>query len=113
VLPLILLVAATTLIVLLLTELTSNTATAATFVPVLAGVAVAAGIEPLTLLIPAALAATCSFMLPVGTPPNAIVYASGHVTIGQMARTGMVLNLIGVVTVTIWVVLFGHVVVGS
>jgi solute carrier family 13 (sodium-dependent dicarboxylate transporter), member 2/3/5 len=111
-LPLVLLIAATALTVLLLTELTSNTATAATFVPVLAGVAVAAGLEPMTLLIPAALAATCSFMLPVGTPPNAIVYASGHVTIGQMARTGMVLNLIGVVVVTAGVMLLGHMVTG-
>ncbi|WP_083441937.1 SLC13 family permease [Nitriliruptor alkaliphilus] len=112
-LPLVLLVAATALIVLLLTELTSNTATAATFVPVLAGVAVAAGVDPLSLLVPAALAATCSFMLPVGTPPNAIVYASGHVTIGQMARTGMVLNLVGVGVVTAGVMLLGHVVTGS
>jgi solute carrier family 13 (sodium-dependent dicarboxylate transporter), member 2/3/5 len=112
-LPLVLLVAATALIVLLLTELTSNTATAATFVPVLAGVAVAAGIEPMSLLIPAALAATCSFMLPVGTPPNAIVFASGHVTIGQMARTGMVLNLVGVGIVTAGVMALGHIVTGG
>lgn len=69
-LPLVLTVAVVAAVVLGLTELTSNTATAATFVPVLAGVAVAAGLDPLTLLVPAALAATCAFMLPVGTPPE-------------------------------------------
>jgi solute carrier family 13 (sodium-dependent dicarboxylate transporter), member 2/3/5 len=107
VLPTVLLVAAICLVVLLLTELTSNTATAATFLPVLGGVAVGIGLDPLLLLVPAALAATCSFMLPVGTPPNAIVFASGSVTIGQMARAGLVLNLIGVVLITVFIVLLG------
>ncbi|WP_205326207.1 DASS family sodium-coupled anion symporter [Glycomyces sp. YM15] len=100
VLPTVLLVAAVSLIVLLLTELTSNTATAATFLPVLGGVALGIGVEPMLLLIPAAFAATCSFMFPVGTPPNAIVFGSGHVTIGQMVRAGIWLNLIGVVLIT-------------
>lgn len=100
VLPAVLLIVAVAATVLLLTELTSNTATAATFVPVLGGIAVGTGIEPLVLLVPAALAATCSFMLPVGTPPNAIAFGSGHVTIGQMARAGLWLNLAGVVLIT-------------
>jgi solute carrier family 13 (sodium-dependent dicarboxylate transporter), member 2/3/5 len=99
-LPTVLLVGAVCLIVLLLTELTSNTATAATFLPVLGGVAIGLGVDPLLLLVPAAMAATCSFMLPVGTPPNAIVFASGEVTIGQMVRGGIWLNLIGVVLIT-------------
>ncbi|MCH7231175.1 SLC13 family permease [Glycomyces sp. L485] len=111
-LPTILLVAAICLIVLMLTELTSNTATAATFLPVLGGVAVGIGVDPLLLLIPAAFAATCSFMMPVGTPPNAIVFGSGQVTIGQMVRAGVWLNLIGIVLITAAVYLLGGPVLG-
>ncbi|GAB4007831.1 DASS family sodium-coupled anion symporter [Glycomyces albus] len=99
-LPTVLLVAAVCLIVLLLTELTSNTATAATFLPVLGGVAIGIGVDPMLMLVPAAFAATCSFMFPVGTPPNAIVFGSGQVTIGQMVRAGVWLNLVGVVLIT-------------
>ncbi|MDA2810965.1 SLC13 family permease [Nocardiopsis sp. RSe5-2] len=106
-LPVILLVAAVCLIVLLLTELTSNTATATTFLPVLAAVAVGIGIDPMLLMVPAALAATCSFMLPVGTPPNAIVFGSGYVTMPQMIRAGLWLNLIGVVLITAMSMLLG------
>ena len=107
VLPIVALIAAVTLIVLFLTEITSNTATAATFIPILGGVAVGIGVDPMTLLIPAALAATCAFMLPVGTPPNAIVFATGAVRIGEMARGGLVLNLVGVVLITVFTVLLG------
>ena len=99
-LPILLLVAAVCVIVLFLTEVTSNTATAATFIPVLGGVALGIGADPMTLLIPAAFAATCAFMLPVGTPPNAIVFGTGAVTIAQMARGGFVLNVVGVVLIT-------------
>lgn len=87
--------------ILLLTEMTSNTATAATFLPVASGVAAGTGVEPLMIAAPVALAATCAFMLPVGTPPNAIAYGSGYVTIGQMVKGGVWLNLIGVVVVTV------------
>ncbi len=100
VLPTVVMVAAVCLLVLLLTELTSNTATAATFLPVLGGVAVGMDIDPLLVLVPAAFAATCSFMLPVGTPPNAIVFGSGYVTMGQMVRGGAWLNVVGVVLIT-------------
>jgi len=79
--------------ILLLTELTSNTATAATFLPIAAALALSLGQDPLLFLIPTALAANCSYMMPVGTPPNAIVFASGHLTLPQMARAGMLLNL--------------------
>lgn len=79
--------------ILMLTELTSNTATAATFLPIAAALALSLGQDPLLFLIPTALAANCSYMLPVGTPPNAIVFASGHLTLPQMARAGMLLNL--------------------
>jgi solute carrier family 13 (sodium-dependent dicarboxylate transporter), member 2/3/5 len=99
-LPSVLLVAAVVTIVLFLTEITSNTATAATFIPILGGVAVGIGADPMSLLIPAAFAATCAFMLPVGTPPNAIVFGTGAVTIAQMARGGVVLNIIGIVLIT-------------
>jgi solute carrier family 13 (sodium-dependent dicarboxylate transporter), member 2/3/5 len=86
---------------ILLTEVTSNTATAATLLPVLAGTAMAIGIDPLTLLVPAALAASCAFMMPVATPPNAIVFASGRLSVAQMARAGVVLNVTGVVLITL------------
>jgi sodium-dependent dicarboxylate transporter 2/3/5 len=107
VLPVVALIGAVTLIVLFLTELTSNTATAATFIPILGGVALGIGIDPMTLLIPAALAATCAFMLPVGTPPNAIVFATGAVKIGEMARGGFVLNIVGAVLITLFTTLIG------
>ncbi|MBD0842017.1 SLC13 family permease [Streptomyces sp. TRM68416] len=106
-LPTVLLIGTVCLIILMLTELTSNTATASTFLPVLGGVAVGIGLDPLLLLAPAALAATCSFMLPVGTPPNAIVFGSGHVTMPQMIRAGLWLNLVGVVLITAMVMLLG------
>jgi solute carrier family 13 (sodium-dependent dicarboxylate transporter), member 2/3/5 len=106
-LPVVLLIAAVVAIVMMLTEVTSNTATAATFIPVLGGVAIGIGADPMTLLIPAALAATCAFMLPVGTPPNAIVFGTGTVKITEMARGGVVLNVVGVVLITIFVALVG------
>ncbi|PVY96187.1 SLC13 family permease [Actinomycetospora cinnamomea] len=87
--------------VLLLTELTSNTATAATFLPLVGGVAMGVGTPVLLLTAPVALAATCAFMLPVATPPNAIAYGSGYVTIGQMIRGGIWLNLVAIVLITL------------
>ncbi|WP_267901826.1 SLC13 family permease [Erythrobacter insulae] len=99
-LPTILIIGCVVGIVLFLTEVTSNTATAATFIPVLGGVALGVGMDPMGLLVPAAFAATCAFMLPVGTPPNAIAFSTGVVTIPQMARGGFVLNLIGIALVT-------------
>jgi solute carrier family 13 (sodium-dependent dicarboxylate transporter), member 2/3/5 len=106
-LPIVLLIAAVVTIVLLLTEVTSNTATAATFIPVLGGVAIGIGVDPMTLLIPAALAATCAFMLPVGTPPNAIVFGTGAVKITEMARGGAVLNVVGIMLITLFTVVVG------
>ena len=100
-LPVPLLVLIVTTMIIFLTELTSNTATAATFLPVVAAVCVAAGIEPLLLVIPVTLAASCAFMLPVATPPNAIVFGSGMLTIPQMAKAGVVLNLIGILLVSL------------
>ncbi len=99
--PLIGMVAAVTVVIVLLTEITSNTATAATFLPVVAALAVASGLDPLLLAAPAALAASCAFMLPVATPPNAIVYASERVPIIAMIRAGLVLNVVMVLLITV------------
>ncbi len=99
--PDILLVAIVIIMVIYLTELTSNTATTATLVPILAGLATGLGFHPFTLIVPAAIAASCAFMLPVATPPNAIVFGSGYVTMRQMIRAGFWLNIIGVVVITV------------
>lgn len=93
--------------ILMLTELTSNTATAATFLPIVAAVAISLGQNPLLFLVPTALAANCSFMLPVGTPPNAIVFGSGVLTLPQMARAGLWLNLVLVPVIVLLVWLLG------
>jgi sodium-dependent dicarboxylate transporter 2/3/5 len=87
-------------LMIFLTEITSNTATAAALIPILAGLAPGLGIEPLLLIVPAAIAASCAFMLPVATPPNAVVFGSGLVPLPQMARAGIWLNLIGIVVIT-------------
>jgi solute carrier family 13 (sodium-dependent dicarboxylate transporter), member 2/3/5 len=100
-LPILLLTAASAGIIILLTELTSNTATAATFLPILGGVALGIGIDPLLLIVPAALAASCAFMMPVATPPNAIVFGSGYIKIGQMIRAGIFLNVVSVFLITL------------
>ncbi|KHS51790.1 SLC13 family permease [Brevibacterium linens] len=105
VLPTILVVAIFAAIILFLTELTSNTATAATFVPVVGGVAMGLDLDPLLLTIPVALAATCAFMLPVATPPNAVAFGSGYVTVAQMVKGGLWLNVIGIVLITVTVYL--------
>ncbi len=96
-----LIICSITAIVIFLTEITSNTATAAAFLPVLGGAALGMGIEPMLLVVPAALAASCAFMMPVATPPNAIVFGSGKVRIGEMMRAGFALNLIGIVLITL------------
>ena len=98
--PLVLLVATIVALVILLTELTSNTATAATFLPVLGALALAIGQDPLVLAVPAALAASGAFMLPVATPPNAIVYGSGAIEITDMVRAGVWINLLFTVLIT-------------
>ena len=84
-----------------LTELTSNTATASMLLPIVASLAVGAGIHPYGPMFAAAVGASFAFMLPVATPPNAIVYASGAVSVPQMARAGFWLNLIGLFALTL------------
>ncbi|MFU8878411.1 MAG: SLC13 family permease, partial [Wenzhouxiangellaceae bacterium] len=83
-----------------LTEMTSNTATTSLLMPVLAATAIAADLPPELLMVPAAISASCAFMLPVATAPNAVVYGSGRVTIAEMAREGIVINLIAAVVIT-------------
>lgn len=90
------LILAATAMVIFLTELTSNLATTATFLPVMAAVAIETGQDPLLFVVPVTLAASCAFMLPVATPPNAIVFSSGSVSIPRMMRAGIFLNLVGV-----------------
>ncbi|MGB5247506.1 MAG: DASS family sodium-coupled anion symporter [Woeseia sp.] len=99
-LPLVMLVIIVSSLIIFLTELTSNIATTATFLPVVGAIAIEAGIDPIVLTVPVTLAASCAFMLPVATPPNAIVFGSGMLTIPKMARAGFVLNLIGIVVVS-------------
>ena len=90
-----------------LTEVTSNTATTTLLMPVLAAAGLAAGIDPALLMIPAALSASCAFMLPVATAPNAIVFGTGKISTRTMAREGLVLNLVGAVCLTVvcWLLL--------
>ena len=82
-----------------LTELTSNTATTEMILPILAAAAVATGMHPLLLMVPATMSASCAFMMPVATPPNAIVFGSNRLTIAQMARAGIALNLAGALVI--------------
>ena len=100
-LPTLLLIAAICICVTFLTEVTSNTATTTLLMPILATAAIAAAIEPKLFMIPATISASFAFMLPVATPPNAIVFGSQKLTVRDMAREGIVLNLIGIVVVTL------------
>lgn len=86
--------------VIFLTEMTSNTATVAALLPVLGAIALSGNYDPILLAAPAALAASCAFMLPVATAPNAIIFSGGHVTIPHMVRAGFRLNLLGIAIVT-------------
>ncbi|MCL4162137.1 UNVERIFIED_CONTAM: hypothetical protein GTU68_023979 [Idotea baltica] len=89
-----------TSLVVFLTELTSNTATTATLLPIMGALAVASGLDPMILFMPLAISASSAFMLPVATGPNAVVFASGEVTIPQMARAGFRLNLFAIFAIT-------------
>jgi sodium-dependent dicarboxylate transporter 2/3/5 len=102
-----LLVASTSTLLTFLTELTSNTATTEMILPLLGSLAVSIEVNPLLLMIPATVSASCAFMLPVATPPNAIVFGSGEVRMADMVRAGLFLNLIGIITITALVYLLG------
>lgn len=104
-LPQVVIVLSVLAIMMLLTELTSNTATTATLVPIFAAIAPAFNMDPLWLIIPAGLGASCAFMLPVATPPNAIIFSTERFTIGQMVRAGIWFNLLGLIVIGIMVYL--------
>src|SRR5699024_2990101 len=99
-------------LILFLSEITSNTATATMIIPVLAGLAIALEVHPLTLMVPAAMAANCAFMLPVGTPPNAIVFGTNKISIQEMVKTGFALNMVAVVLIVAFVYLLMTVLFG-
>ncbi|MDR4506733.1 MAG: anion permease [Candidatus Brocadiaceae bacterium] len=99
-LPILVMIIVICLFMTFLTEMTSNTAAATMILPVLAALSGTLGVHPFALMLPATLSASCAFMLPVATPPNAIIFSSGQIAIPQMARTGLFLNLLGVVVIT-------------
>lgn len=105
-------VAVITIFVLFLTEITSNTATATMILPILASLSVAVDVHPLLLMVPAAMAANCAYMLPVGTPPNAIVFGTGKLEIKEMAYVGFWVNLISAVLIIIVVYFFMPIILG-
>ena len=100
-LSLILLVFLFTTLIIFLTELTSNLATTATFLPIVAIIATQFGFDPMLLTASIAIAASCAFMLPVATPPNAIVFGSELIKVPQMMKAGIVINLIAIVIVSL------------
>ena len=103
----VLLVGLAVLLVILLTELTSNVASVSAILPVLAALASAVGVAPELLIVPAALSASCAFMLPVATAPNAIVYASGEVSMAQMIKAGFRINLVAAPVIALLASLVG------
>ena len=110
ILPTFVLILLVCLAITFLTELTSNLATTEMILPILAAVTVTTEMNPLILMIPATLSASCAFMMPVATPPNAIVFGSDRISVGEMARVGLVLNLIGAVVIAALVYTVGTVV---
>lgn len=98
--PVILIILAVVALIIFLTEMTSNTASTAAFLPILASVAIGLGENPLLLAVPTVLGASCAFMLPVATPPNAIVYGSGKITIPEMSKAGFWLNMMFIILLT-------------
>ncbi|MGM0767298.1 MAG: SLC13 family permease [Pseudomonadota bacterium] len=100
-LPAVVMIILVAVVIIFLTEVTSNTATAAAFLPLLGALAMSQELSPLLLTVPAAIAASCAFMMPVATPPNAIVFSSGHMKIQDMIRAGFALNLMGIIVVTV------------
>ena len=101
--PLIVVIIVVTALVIFLTEITSNTATAAMMYPIMGALAVALDVHPFALMVAAGVAASCAFMLPVATPPNAVVFGSGYLRIPDMAKAGLALNIMGVVLVPLFI----------
>jgi sodium-dependent dicarboxylate transporter 2/3/5 len=110
--PISLMIGILTLSIIFLTELTSNTATTAAFLPIIASIGVGMGINPLQFVIPATIAASCAFMLPVATPPNAIIFSSNEVSIKDMTRAGILLNIVFVFVIVLLSNTLGSIVFG-
>ncbi len=102
-LPQVVIIVSVLVMMMLLSELTSNTATAATLIPILAALAPALDLDPLWLIIPAGFGASCAFMLPVSTPPNAIIFSTERFTIGEMVKAGIWLNILGAIVISFMV----------
>lgn len=111
-LPPLLVVAGVCTLLIFLTELTSNTATAQIFLPILAILATELGLNPLFLMVPGTLACSLAFMLPVATPPNAIIFGTGRIRIGDMAKVGVLLNFIGILLLPLALYILGAVTLG-
>ncbi len=105
-LALIVVLLAVTAMINFLTEITSNLATASMIIPIVAALAISLGWHPYALMVPAILAASCAFMLPVATPPNAVAFGSGYLRMGDMIRSGVWLNLLSILLIVIWVYLY-------
>jgi len=102
VLPLFVIILLISLFITFLNEVVSNTAMASIMVPLMAITSISMGINPMMLMVPAALASSLGFMLPVGTPPNAIAYGTGYISTREMARAGFALNIIGCILITLF-----------
>ena len=100
-LPIILIMFAIVALVVLLTEVTSNTATTAALTPIVAALAVSLGIDPLTAIAATAVSASCAFMMPIATPPNAIVFGSGYLRINNMVKAGLIINVCAMFLITL------------
>ncbi|MDR2378823.1 MAG: SLC13 family permease [Bifidobacteriaceae bacterium] len=96
----------------IITEFMSNTAAAATLIPIFGAAAIALGYSPVMLAIPVAMAASCAFMMPAGTPPNAVAYSSGMIRIGDMNRAGVLIAIVGVIMVSVNMFIWGQVALG-
>ncbi len=110
--PLILLVGALVTLVLFATELMSNVATVSALLPVFGALSIASGADPALIAVPVGMAASCAFMLPVATPPNAVVFASGRVTVAQMIRAGFALDIIAIPVITLMMLVLAPLVLG-
>lgn len=101
--PMIIVVGIIVTTVIFMTEIASNTATSATFIPIAAALALVFAVSPFDLAAPVAIAASCAFMLPVATPPNAIVYSSGAISIMQMVKAGILLNVVAIILISVYI----------
>ena len=101
------------IIITVASEFASNTATAQMALPILAATSVGLGRDPMFLMVPATLCASCGFMLPVATPPNAIVFGTGRVRVIDMAKTGLILDIVGIIAVTLWLHVAGAAIFGG